>query len=76
MGLTTRQFAALMGAGYALGQDSNCAGLFCNRKSFNGPQTPSKLMSNRYFNELLSNTWNEANINGATMYQVCCVCAC
>jgi len=69
MGLTTRQFAALMGAGYALGQDSDCAGLFCNRKSFSGPQPPSTMMSNRYFNELLSNTWNEVTINGDTMYQ-------
>ena len=34
MGLTDRQFAALLGAGYSLGQAGLCDGFYCQRNSF------------------------------------------
>ena len=75
LGLTERQFAALLGAGYALGDSSaECAGLFCRRNSFlssdSGPA--SSVLSNVFFTDLLTNTWQEFNqtTNNLTMYKV------
>ena len=34
MGLTDREFAALVATGYAVGQANGCAGLFCRRFYF------------------------------------------
>ena len=75
LGLTERQFAALLGAGYALGDSSaECAGLFCRRNFFlssdSGPA--SSVLSNVFFTDLLTNTWQEFNqtTNNLTMYKV------
>ena len=72
MGLTERQFAALLGAGYALGQSSSCAGLFCRRNSFHSAgTTPSSDLTNVYFKDLLANSWTEfTTTNGNKMYKV------
>ena len=74
MGLTERQFAALLGAGYALGQSADCAGLFCRRNSFlpSVPSPPPSVLSNVFFTDLLTNTWQEFNqtTNNRTMYKV------
>ena len=76
MGLTNKQFAALVGAGYAIGDSSNCAGLFCRRNSFHtSGSSVSSVLSNIYFKDLLSNSWQEYNStsNGNIMYKVCCI---
>ena len=74
LGLTERQFAALLGAGYALGQSADCAGLFCRRNSFlpSGPSPPPSVLSNVFFTDLLTHTWQEFNqtTNNRTMYKV------
>ena len=72
MGLTERQFAAVLGAGYALGASADCAGLFCQRNSFHpSGSTPSSVLSNVYFTDLLGNSWQEYTAsNGNTMYKV------
>ena len=70
MGLSMRHFAALMGAGYSLGQAENCDGLFCNRLSFKSPATASSSLSNKYFTDLLNNQWSETTVSGRKMYQV------
>ena len=77
MGLTQRQFAALLGAGYSLGDTENCAGLFCNRNSFYSKFSSPSLssvpasLSNVFFIDVLGNDWKEVNITtNVTMYQV------
>ena len=73
LGLTERQFAALLGAGYALGDSADCAGLFCRRNSFLASgSSPASVLSNVYFTDLLSHSWQEFNqtTNSQTMYKV------
>ena len=70
MGLSMKHFAALMGAGYSLGQSENCEGLFCNRLSFKSAATPSTSLSNKYFTDLLNNQWAKKSISGRKLYQV------
>ena len=73
MGLTERQFAALLEAGYALGDSANCAGLFCRRNSFHASgSSPASVLSNVYFTDLLSHDWQEFSQtrNNETMYKV------
>ena len=70
MGLSMKHFAALMGAGYSLGQAENCEGLFCDRLSFKSNATPSTSLSNKYFTDLLNNQWSETTVAGRKMYQV------
>ena len=71
MGLTSRQFAALVGAGYSLGESSDCAGLFCSRQSFStSPPAPSSSLSNAYFTDLLNNEFQEVTENGLKLYKV------
>ena len=73
MGLTERQFAALLGAGYALGDSISCAGLFCRRNTFlSSGFSPASVLSNVYFTDLLSHSWQEFNLTttGQTMYKV------
>merc|ERR1719232_1288971 len=62
MGLTQRQFAALLGAGYCLGETENCSGLFCNRQSFNKKFSSASLSSepatlSNVFLQELTNAW-------------------
>ena len=60
MGLSPRQFAALLGAGYSLGQADHCDGLFCRRNSFSqSPPEPSRLLSNVFFTDLLNHQWRQ-----------------
>ena len=73
MGLTERQFAAILGAGYALGDSAGCAGLFCRRNTFHSSgASPTSDLSNVYFTDLLSHNWQEFNqtTNNQTMYKV------
>ena len=73
LGLTERQFAALLGAGYALGDSADCAGLFCRRNSFlSSGSSPTSVLSNVYFTDLLSHSWQEfkQTTNSQTMYKV------
>ena len=73
LGLTERQFAALLGAGYVLGDSAGCAGLFCRRNSFlPSGSSPASVLSNVYFTDLLSHSWQEFNqtTNNQTMYKV------
>ena len=55
MGLTAREYTALHGAGYAIGQINECAGLFCQRDS----HVSDPVLSNIFFTTLLSNDWRE-----------------
>ena len=82
MGLTPRQFAALLGAGYLLGERGACAGLFCDRRSLvpsssRGNTTgeePAQI--NKFFLDLLGNSFQTVDLDsGDTMYIVshfCC----
>ena len=71
MGLTDRQFAALLGAGYSLGQSGLCDGFFCQRNSFLNSTTPvSTELSNVYFTDLLDNSWEEYQAADRLMYKV------
>ena len=76
MGLTQRQFAALLGAGYSLGDTADCSGLFCNRNSFSSnfstlSSVPVPKLSNVFFINVLSYNWEEIKISdNITMYQV------
>eukprot|EP00092_Neocalanus_flemingeri_P007602 GFUD01008204.1.p1 GENE.GFUD01008204.1~~GFUD01008204.1.p1 ORF type:complete len:657 (+),score=134.32 GFUD01008204.1:264-2234(+) len=71
MGLTQREFVALNGAGYAVGDSSDCDGLYCRRNSFIGTSTVSSCLSNIFFVTLLSENWEEYTIpsTGKKMYK-------
>ena len=71
-GLTNRQFAALAGAGYSLGQSTDCDGFFCQRNTFLTSTTtsPSTHLSNVFFNDLLNNQWAEHHVGDRLMYKV------
>ena len=59
MGVTAREYAVLHGAGYAIGQIDDCAGLYCQRdKHLSDP-----VLSNCFFTTLLSNEWVEVSDN-------------
>jgi len=62
MGLTQREFAALNGAGYAVGDSIDCDGLYCRRNSFKGTSSVSSSLSNNFFLTLLSENWEEHTI--------------
>ena len=70
MGLSPRQFAALLGAGAVIGDAGDCDGLFCQRNSFMGTASVTSTLSNEYFNDLLNNQWSEVDIDGRKMYKV------
>ena len=57
MGLTPREYTALHGAGYALGQTKDeCADLFCQRDS-----QPNGNLSNIFFTRIIDNRWAREN---------------
>jgi len=70
-GLTQREFAALLGAGYSIGDSSDCDGLFCRRDSFHGAPSMSTSLSNVFFLTLLSENWAKYTIpsTGKEMYR-------
>ena len=73
MGLSLRQFSALLGAGYSLGQTAHCDGLFCRRNSFSQsspPPQPSRLLSNIFFTDLLSHQWQPVSTPTRKMFKV------
>ena len=75
MGLSQRQFAALVGAGYAMGEARNCSGLFCMRTTFSSEieTEPATQISNIFFTDLLGHhTFEETATSdgGNTMYMV------
>ena len=71
MGLTQRQFVALLGAGYSLGQSSLCDGFYCQRNSFlNSTTSVSTELSNVYFTDLMDNQWEEYQVADRLMYKV------
>ena len=77
MGLTPRQFAALLGAGYLLGERGACAGLFCDRRSLvpsssRGNTTEEEpVLTNQFFLDLLGNSFQTVDVDsGGTMYIV------
>ena len=70
MGLTPRQFAALVGAGYAIGDSGSCDGLYCQRNSFSGSANIQTSLSNVFFNDLLNNQWEETIIEDRQLYKV------
>ena len=72
MGLDLRQAAALIGAGYAVGDAGDCDGFYCQRNSFlsSSGGAVSTHLSNVYFNDLLSNQWKEYQAADRLMYKV------
>ena len=56
MGLTTLEYAALHGAGYAIGQPTDCVGLYCRRDT-----KPIDKVSNVFFKNLIENEWERNN---------------
>ena len=71
LGLTERQFAALLGAGYVLGDSADCAGLFCRRNSFlPSGSSPASVLSNVFFTDLLDNTWQPFTTPTRKMFKV------
>ena len=71
LGLSLRQFSALQGAGYSLGQTAHCDGLFCRRNSFSQsrPQ-PSRQLSNVFFTDLLNHQWQPVSTPTREMFKV------
>ena len=69
MGLSTRQFLALLGAGYAIGQDHDCQGLYCRRSSGSGVKL-HPILNNVFFNDLLDNQWYPTTVNSRKMFKV------
>jgi len=65
MGLTQREFAALIGAGYAVGDASDCDGLYCRRDSFQGTSSVSTTLSNIFFKNLLTENWESYTVPGS-----------
>ena len=70
MGLSPRQFAALVGAGYAVGDSASCDGLYCRRNSFSGSATAQTSLSNVFFNDLINNQWEETIVVDRQLYKV------
>ena len=62
MGLTKVEFAALYAVGYAVGDSTDCDGLYCRRNSFQGSTSVSLSLTNIFFHDLLSETWEEYTI--------------
>merc|ERR1712099_56492 len=58
MGLTPKEYAALHGAGYALGQVGECAGLFCQRDV-----QPKSALSNIFFKNIVDYQWKRDDVN-------------
>jgi len=71
MGLTQKEFAALNGAGYSIGDSFDCEGLFCRRDSFLGASSVSSELTNEFFKTLLRETWEVYTITNSnrTMYK-------
>jgi len=71
MGVSKREFAALNGIGYAIGDTADCDGLFCRRNSFYGSKSVSQGLSNIFFLDLLSNSWQDVSVaeTGKKMYK-------
>eukprot|EP00092_Neocalanus_flemingeri_P010303 GFUD01011100.1.p1 GENE.GFUD01011100.1~~GFUD01011100.1.p1 ORF type:complete len:745 (-),score=81.08 GFUD01011100.1:67-2301(-) len=78
LSLTQREFAALNGAGYAVGDLRDCDGLFCRRNSFQTavanserPYSTTSNLSNIFFLTLLSERWDKYTIpdTGKEMYK-------
>lgn len=72
MGMTKREYTALHGGGYSIGQDasaleSDCGGLFCRRNPLDGSNFE---LSNNFFSTILKNEWEEYvdPITGKEMY--------
>ena len=55
-GLTNAEYAALHGAGYAVGQSNGCCGLYCGRNNIS-----ANILSNTFFQTVLSNDWKRNN---------------
>ena len=71
MGLTYRQAAAILGAGYSMAHSGPCDGFFCQRNSFlNSTSSVSVNLSNVYFNDLLNHQWEEFQVADRMMYKV------
>jgi len=68
-GLSQREYIALIGVGYAVGDSSDCEGLFCRRDSFTGSPSVSSSLSNIFFHTLLSNTWESHTASGKELYK-------
>ena len=62
MGLSKSEFAALYAVGYDVGDSNDCDGLYCRRNSFQGSSSVSLSLSNIFFQDLLSETWEEYTI--------------
>jgi len=67
MGLTPREYAALHGAGYALGQTKDkCSGLYCQRDA-----TPIPELSNIFFKRIVNHRWHRDDSNDACYKPEC-----
>merc|ERR1719450_860568 len=70
MGLTLRQFSALLGAGYSMGESQQCDGLFCQRNSFSSGGSQPRNLTNIFFTDLLSNQkWESVRKSGRAMFK-------
>ena len=69
MGISQKQFAALVGAGYAVGGTDNCRGLYCKRLTKTSGDLMNKNLSNAFFTDLLDNTWEEIEVNSIKLYK-------
>ena len=71
MGLSMTQFAALLGAGYSVGDMGDCDGLYCQRTSFRGRSSQASSLTNKFFIDLLNNSWEQVSIGESRqMFQV------
>ena len=69
MGISQKQYAALVGAGYAVGGIDGCRGLYCKRLTKTSGDFINANLSNAFFTDLLDNTWEEIEVNNFKLYK-------
>ena len=69
-GLTLREYTALYGAGYIIGDMQDCAGLYCRRDSHMNVHRAPKQLSNEFFKTIVSEeNWEEYKIDEKNLFK-------
>ena len=69
-GLSLREYAALYGAGYIIGDVKECAGLYCRRDSHLNYHKSSNQLSNEFFKNIVSeDIWMDVKSNESSLFR-------
>ena len=67
-GLSLREYSALYGAGYIIGDMEDCEGLYCRRDSHVNSRRTPKQLSNEFFTTIVSEEgWESYEANGKSL---------